>query len=663
MKLSHKLVMVSAAVLMGVSPVLGMAENTVSVQAATKSTNGVHNTYGKNSKVKVTKTMKFVDRNGKKTSKTAPKGGIYTIWNVKNIDGQVYYSIQTDLKYWIPATATEGTVTYKSGNTTYTLKSDGKKVTTSTSTKKAVKKTNSNKNTKKVVKESTKKTATKTINGVKYYDLGGGAYIKAVNVDGKAASSTSSLSKGTKAKFVSNSYIYDKNGKRISKYQGKSKFVKGDSVTTYGIQTINGKKYYQLDKKGTAFVRTVNIDGKTTSNQESSVSNDAESTKKYDYSLKKNAYIYDKNGKRINKYQGKSKLLKGAAIDVYGIETIKGKDYYQLDKKGTAFVKASNVTRTVKATSITMKKNAYIYNGNGDTKKKTVKKGKTVKATEARYIGTKLYYKIGDNQFVKAANVGKISGPELEPVNEPDGAATVDTGDNTVDPNVTKVTTINVAPLYNIKGQPDNVRAFGEGQSQQVSELRYIATSATATPELFYKLSSGRGYLKQSDVAVSGKILTPVNTPEQARADVTVATAADKTKLLQDINEATSVKNSEAYKFASSDAKAAYDRAITNGTAVNNDATATIAQVNEADAAIVSAKAKLNGKKITVSSISNLTPAEVTSIVQLVATANNVPESSIQLSNSGALTIVTNGYTQVLNLSDYVTQTSATSTN
>lgn len=499
-------------------------------------------------------------------------------------------------------------------------------------------------------------TGTKTINGVKYYDLGGGAYIKAVNVDGKAASSTSSLSKGTKAKFVSNSYIYDKNGKRISKYQGKSKFVKGDSVTTYGIQTINGKKYYQLDKKGTAFVRTVNIDGKTTSNQESSVSNDAESTKKYDYSLKKNAYIYDKNGKRINKYQGKSKLLKGAAIDVYGIETIKGKDYYQLDKKGTAFVKASNVTRTVKVTSITMKKNAYIYNGNGDTKKKTVKKGKTVKATEARYIGTKLYYKISDNQFVKAANVGKISGPELEPVNEPDGAATVDTGDNTVDPNVTKVTTINVAPLYNIKGQPDNVRAFGEGQSQQVSELRYIATSATATPELFYKLSSGRGYLKDTDVAVSGKTLTPVNTPEQARADVTVATAANKAKLLQDINEATSVKNSEAYKLASSDVKAAYDKAISDGTTVNNDATATIAQVNEADAAIVSAKAKLDGKRVAVANMTNLTSDEMAAIIKVVANANNVAESSVQLTTNGSLSISVNGAAQILNLGDYVTQ-------
>lgn len=499
-------------------------------------------------------------------------------------------------------------------------------------------------------------TGTKTINGVKYYDLGGGAYIKAVNVDGKAASSTSSLSKGTKAKFVSNSYIYDKNGKRISKYQGKSKFVKGDSVTTYGIQTINGKKYYQLDKKGTAFVRTVNIDGKTTSSQESSVSNDAESTKKYDYSLKKNAYIYDKNGKRINKYQGKSKLLKGAAIDVYGIETIKGKDYYQLDKKGTAFVKASNVTRTVKATSITMKKNAYIYNGNGDTKKKTVKKGKTVKATEARYIGTKLYYKISDNQFVKAANVGKISGPELEPVNEPDGAATVDTGDDTVDPNVTKVTTINVAPLYNIKGQPDNVRAFGEGQSQQVSELRYIATSATATPELFYKLSSGRGYLKQSDVAVSGKTLTPVNTQEQAKEDVTVATAANKAKLLQDINEATSVKNSEAYKLASSDVKAAYDKAISDGTAVNNDATATIAQVNEADAAIVSAKAKLDGKRVAVANMTNLTSDEIAAIIKVVANANNVAESSVQLTTNGSLSISVNGAAQILNLGDYVTQ-------
>ena len=226
MKLSHKLVMVSAAVLMGVSPVLGMAENTVSVQAATKSTNGVHNTYGKNSKVKVTKTMKFVDRNGKKTPKTAPKGGSYTIWNVKNIDGQVYYSIQTDLKYWIPATATEGTVT---------LKSDGKKVTTSTSTKKAVKKTNSNKNTKKVVKESTKKTATKTTKKS-----------NSEKTTKKTSSKKTPVAKAVKITTKNKAYVYDKNGKRVKNYLGTSYIGKKITVKGLGTKTINGVKYYAL---------------------------------------------------------------------------------------------------------------------------------------------------------------------------------------------------------------------------------------------------------------------------------------------------------------------------------------------------------------------------------------------------------------------------------
>ena len=158
MKLSHKLMMVSAAVLMGVSPVLGMASS--SVQAAPVAhAKGVNNTYGKNSRVEMTKTMKFVDRNGKKTSKTATKGGKYTIWNVKTINGQVYYSIQTDLKYWIPASATQGTVTYKSGNTTYTLKSDGKKVTTTTST---AKKSTAKKTTKKSTKTTKSNSNSKT---------------------------------------------------------------------------------------------------------------------------------------------------------------------------------------------------------------------------------------------------------------------------------------------------------------------------------------------------------------------------------------------------------------------------------------------------------------------------------------------------------------------
>lgn len=558
MKLSHKLIMVSAAALMSVSPLLNTTQNVNAATASTKKTT---------------------------TKKTSSKK----------------------------------TTTKKSAST---------KKTTST-------------------KKSTSKKTTK-----------------------KAASSKTTTSKKTTSntiKLTHNAYVYDKNGKRLKTYMGSAKYTtiaKGVTVNSNGTKTINGVLYYSLG--GGAYIKAANVDGKvatssstkktssknTSSNKPSTdESEDSTSTK-----LIHNAYVYDVNGKRIKKYEGKSKLTKGTEIDTYGTVNIKGKKYYQLDKEGTAFVKAGNVDRP---TTITLKKNAYIYNGEGKTKKKLVKKGKTVKTTEAKYIGTKLYYKIGDDQFVKAANVGKVKGEELDPINEPDGAATVEVPD-TEDVNSTKVITKGVVSLYDIKGQKYANRIFDAGVSQQVSELRYIATSVNSTPQLFYKLASGRGYLKADEVTVDGKILNAVNTPEQAKADVTVATTADKAKLTQSINEAASVKASEIYKLSSSTAKAAYDKAITDGAIVNNNASATIGQVNEAESAITSAKAKLNGAKIAVANLNSLTPDEVTAIVKAVANANNVPESAIQFSNNNTtLSIVTNGYTQSLNINDYAVQNSA----
>ncbi|OUQ55582.1 SLAP domain-containing protein [Lactobacillus gallinarum] len=558
MKLSHKLIMVSAAALMSVSPLLNTTQNVNAATASTKKTT---------------------------TKKTSSKK----------------------------------TTTKKSAST---------KKTTST-------------------KKSTSKKTTK-----------------------KAASSKTTTSKKTTSntiKLTHNAYVYDKNGKRLKTYMGSAKYTtiaKGVTVNSNGTKTIKGVLYYSLG--GGAYIKAANVDGKvatssstkktssknTSSNKPSTdESEDSTSTK-----LIHNAYVYDVNGKRIKKYEGKSKLTKGTEIDTYGTVNIKGKKYYQLDKEGTAFVKAGNVDRP---TTITLKKNAYIYNSEGKTKKKLVKKGKTVKTTEARYIGTKLYYKIGDDQFVKAANVGKVKGEELDPINEPDGAATVEVPD-TEDVNSTKVITKGVVSLYDIKGQKYANRIFDAGVSQQVSELRYIATSVNSTPQLFYKLASGRGYLKADEVTVDGKILNAVNTPEQAKADVTVATTADKAKLTQSINEAASVKASEIYKLSSSTAKAAYDKAITDGAIVNNNASATIGQVNEAESAITSAKAKLNGAKIAVANLNSLTPDEVTAIVKAVANANNVPESAIQFSNNNTtLSIVTNGYTQSLNINDYAVQNSA----
>ena len=242
MKLSHKLMMVSAAVLMGVSPVLGMASS--SVQAAPVAhAKGVNNTYGKNSRVGMTKTMKFVDRNGKKTSKTATKGGKYTIWNVKTINGQVYYSIQTDLKYWIPASATQGTVTYKSGNTTYTLKSDGKKVTTTTST---AKKSTSKKTTKKstkTTKSNTSSTKTSTKTSTK---SNSNSKTTTKSTSTKKTTSKKAAVKPVKITMKNKAYVYDKNGKRVNNYLNTKYIGKGVTVKGLGTKTIKGVKYYAL---------------------------------------------------------------------------------------------------------------------------------------------------------------------------------------------------------------------------------------------------------------------------------------------------------------------------------------------------------------------------------------------------------------------------------
>ena len=585
MKLNHKLIMVSAAALMSVSPLVANTQN--SVQAATTT---------------------------KSSSKTTSKK---------------------------TTTSTKKTT-------------DSKSNSKSTSSKKAA--------TKTTAKKSTSSKATS-----------------------KASSNDITLAR--------NAYVYDKNGKRLDKYMGSAKYTtiaRGVTVKSNGTTKINGVLYYSLGNN--AYIKAANVVGganassssktttsttkkttstkksttsKTTSTKKTSTKKDLEASDRDAIKVKliHNAYVYDQNGKRIKKYNGKTKLTKGTTVNTYGTDTINGKDYYQLNAAGTAFVKASNVD-SASSVTITMKKNAYIYDGNGDTEKKTVKKGKKVKATEARYIGTKLYYKIGDDQFVKAANVGKVSS-KLDPVNEPDGSATVD--DNSsydTNLNASIVTTTKVAPLYDIKGQADSTRSFGAGQKQQVSELRYIATSANSTPELFYKLASGRGYLKDTDVIHSGKTLSPVNTPEQALTEVTVATAADKAKLTPSINEANAIKNTDAYKLASSSAKSAYDKAITDATAVNNNASATVAQVNEAIANITSAKAKLDGKKVTVANLSNLTPDEVSAIVKLVASVNNVPESNVQFTNNNTtLAIVTNGYTQALNINDYAQVGTTTSNN
>lgn len=202
MKLNKKIAILSTAALLAVAPVVTTGVNSsVSVQAASSSK--VYKTDGKGT-VTVTKKTNFYDKNGKKLSRTAAKGDKYIIWNVKTINGKLYFSIH-DLKYWLPATATKGTVTYKDGSSTISYKTNG--TNTIVMTSKTTSATNSSTST-------TKK---------------------------------SSTTKVVKITMKRKAYVYDKNGKRVKNYYGTSYIGKGITVKGYGTKTINGTKYYALE--------------------------------------------------------------------------------------------------------------------------------------------------------------------------------------------------------------------------------------------------------------------------------------------------------------------------------------------------------------------------------------------------------------------------------
>lgn len=202
MKLNKKIAILSTAALLAVAPVVATGVNSsVSVQAASSSK--VYKTDGKGT-VTVTKKTNFYDKNGKKLSRTAAKGGKYIIWNVKTINGKLYFSIQTDLKYWLPATATKGTVTYKDGSSTISYKTNGTNTIVMTS------------------KTSATKSSTST-------------------------TKKSSTTKVVKITMKRKAYVYDKNGKRVKNYYGTSYIGKGITVKGYGTKTINGTKYYALE--------------------------------------------------------------------------------------------------------------------------------------------------------------------------------------------------------------------------------------------------------------------------------------------------------------------------------------------------------------------------------------------------------------------------------
>ena len=666
MKLSHKLIMLSTAALMGVTPVLG-GVNTASVaQAATKSSKIV---LGSNAYVYLKDGTR--NKNYKVGDTAYPvigKGAKLNAYGLITIKGVSYYSIgdgnyikasnvaTVDGKKATTATTSSTKKdTTKTDKKTTTKKDTSKKDTTNNTTTtstnddseaKSIELSHNSyvydKNGKRIKSAGTLKKGSKvsyvsldTINSKKYYNLGKGQYIKAAN-----AKATTPVKKNNKhVELTHNSYVYDKNGKRI---KSAKTLKKGATFDYTGTKDINDVEYYDMGQ----YVKASN--GVIVKSVE----------------LIKNSYVYDANGKRI---KSAGTLKKGSTIDYYGTKMINDQNYYDMGKG--QYIKTTNAKETedtepVKEdTYINLIKNAIIYNDNGDTYNEDsapLLKGASYQALAAKKINDKWYYSIGDGQWIKAVNAVVTSGPALIPKSEDPNA---DYTNSTTDPNQLIATWTTSSPVYNSKGEIKPNQEFGKGHQARVSELRYIWIKSENQAVLFYKLVSDKdGFVKADDVTVSGKTLAPANDPEQAKNDAVVATDSDKASLISAINSADAAEKTDAYKFATDAAKTNFKQAYEAAQNARTSKTATISVVKNALDNLTKAIANLDGKKVPVTDLNNLTQSEKDAIIKLAARVNNAAESAIQFTSNTQLAINTPDGYQYLPVSDYATATPVATT-
>ena len=117
--------------------------------------------------------------------------------------------------------------------------------------------------------------------------------------------------------------------------------------------------------------------------------------------FKRNAYRYNKNGKRI----GTGYITKGSTYYSKGAYRIHGKKYHKLDTKGNIYIKDGNLSIRRLTNQVTLKHNAYIYNIHGRRiNRQKLYKGVSYFIYGSRYINGKKYYQIGAQEYIKASN-------------------------------------------------------------------------------------------------------------------------------------------------------------------------------------------------------------------------------------------------------------------
>ncbi len=269
----------------------------------------------------------------------------------------------------------------------------------------------------------------------------------------QAASTENKKEKGTLTIRAYGAHVYGKNGKKLNSYRGGKPYLKeGDEVkyysgplymNKYNLRSRNYKKaiFYNIGDGG--YILGYNI---------------ASMNGKGVLSVYHNAYVYDKNGKRLKKYQGsKSNTLirKGTAVNYVG----KINEMPNTDKDMPKFYYFNN----------------YIQR---ESDKMLWVSYKTIKG--------KQYYNIGSGGYIKAANIGYINGKELFTAEATVTLGTPDYGRRSE------------YYVWNSKGQfTHEVFPYRKGQKIIVDR---VTIGEDGDGEMIYRVKGTDKYIAQSDL-------------------------------------------------------------------------------------------------------------------------------------------------------------------
>lgn len=202
--------------------------------------------------------------------------------------------------------------------------------------------------------------------------------------------------------LMHNAYLYDYDGRRANHVILKI----GSVATTYGVKSINGKQYYILidkaDNNRKYYLAVGNV-------------------KYIVQRLKKNAFVYDKYGRKVKN----AKILKkGSLVTTYGDPVnIRGQKYFIIGKgkylKAAKVNRKQNTAKTKLATTDiqmnknsnssvvkTIKHNAYLYDEEGIRSNKLIfKAGSVVEVVGKRQVNNRLYYLLVNGLQIAAGNI------------------------------------------------------------------------------------------------------------------------------------------------------------------------------------------------------------------------------------------------------------------